>query len=129
MNGIKRLGDAELEIMQIIWSHKTPMTANEILKNLKQRQWLLSTLITVLKRLVDKGFLSCDKTPRLNLFSAKISESSYNESESKIFLEKHYDSSIRRFVTSLCGTDAVSKEDLAELRSYLDDFVEGETDG
>lgn len=128
MGEIKRLGDAELEIMQIIWSCTDAMTANEVLERLTQRQWQLSTLITVLKRLVDKGFLTCDKAMRLNLYSAKVTEKSFNESESKVFLERHYDSSVRRFVTSLCDTKAVSKEEMTELRDYLDHFVEGKTD-
>lgn len=63
----KRLGDAELEIIQIIWAQQAPMTSSAILKELRQRQWKLSTLITTLERLVDKGFLRCDRTTRINI--------------------------------------------------------------
>ena len=122
MDEIRQLGDAELEIMHIIWSNPGPMTSSEVLKRLKKRQWQLSTLMTALQRLGDKGFLTCDRTMRENLYSARISKNSYNESESRAFLEKHYDSSLREFVTCLSGANAISKKELAELRSYFDSF-------
>ena len=123
---IKRLGDAELEIMQIIWAYTEPMTSNEILSRLKRRQWQLSTLMTVLQRLVSKGFILCDRSMRSNLYSAIITESKYNASESKEFLGRLYGNSLRSFVASFCGTNDVSKEELSELRSYLDGFTENE---
>ena len=124
MGKLRRLGDAELEIMQIIWAYPDPMTSNEILKRLKNRVWQLSTLMTVLNRLDEKGFLKCDRTLRTNMYSATIKEGEYNKSESEEFLGRLYGSSLRRFVTSFCGANDVSKEELFELRDYLDSFAE-----
>ena len=43
---MKRLGDAELEIMETIWAEKEPVTAACILKKLKTRNtWALSSLM------------------------------------------------------------------------------------
>ena len=51
----KKLGEAELEIMQVIWESEPPLTSNYILKELQERRkWQLSTLMTSLSRLVDK---------------------------------------------------------------------------
>ena len=48
----KRLGEAELEIMQILWSAQAPLTARQILQQLGDRRtWALSTLMTALARL------------------------------------------------------------------------------
>ena len=48
----KRLGEAELEIMQILWSAQAPLTARQILQQLgDHRTWALSTLMTALSRL------------------------------------------------------------------------------
>ena len=50
------LGEAELEIMQILWSARQPQTAREILAQLRgKRPWALSTLMTALARLGEKG--------------------------------------------------------------------------
>ena len=62
-NKKKNLGEAELEIMQAIWNSEMPVTSNYILKELQgQRKWQLSTLMTSLSRLSDKGFISCDRS-------------------------------------------------------------------
>ena len=46
------LGEAELEIMQILWSAREPRTASQILAQLQgRRTWALSTLMTALARL------------------------------------------------------------------------------
>jgi predicted transcriptional regulator len=62
-NKIRRLGDGELEIMMAIWEAGEPVTASCILEQLRgKRKWALSTLMTILARLCDKGFVSCDRS-------------------------------------------------------------------
>ena len=71
----KKLGEAELEIMQVIWNSAAPVTSNYILKELQgRRKWQLSTLMTSLTRLSDKGFVSCDRSTGTNLYSFRITE-------------------------------------------------------
>lgn len=61
-NKIKRLPDAELEIMLVIWRAESWVSSSYILNQLgDKRKWALATLMTVLSRLVEKGFLSCEK--------------------------------------------------------------------
>ena len=46
---MKKLGEAELEIMQVVWNEDHPLTSNYILKQLQgRRKWKLSTLMTSL---------------------------------------------------------------------------------
>src|SRR5690625_7477174 len=81
---IKRLPDAELEIMLIVWQADDKVSSSYILERLEgKRQWALSTLMTVLSRLVDKGFLHCEKVGRSNSYSPIISEDEYKESEGR----------------------------------------------
>ena len=64
----KKLSDGELEVMLAIWDAEGPVTSSEILQQIRQkRSWGLSTLITVLARLVDKGYLLCDLSTGSNL--------------------------------------------------------------
>jgi BlaI family transcriptional regulator, penicillinase repressor len=82
--------------------------------------------MTVLARLVEKGFLVCDKQGRNNLYSAAIGGDEYKESEGKTILEKLYGNSFKNLVTSLYHGKAIDKDDLAELRSFLDKAESGE---
>lgn len=128
MNNItKKLGEAELEIMQVIWNSKNPVTSNYILNELKEkRKWQLSTLMTSLKRLSDKGFVSCDRSTGNNLYSFLITENEYKTSESKNFLKKLYNSSIQNMVATLYNNKAVKNSDIEELREFLDKLEEDE---
>ena len=59
---IKHLGDAELEIMLAVWAAAEPVTSGYVQEKLKgSRDWALPAVITSLNRLVDKGFLACEK--------------------------------------------------------------------
>ena len=120
---VKKLGEAELEIMQVIWKADVPVTSSFVLKELQERRkWQLSTLMTSLSRLVDKGFLCCDRTTGNNLYSPIVSESDFKAKESKSFLEKLYNNSIQNMVATLYSNKAINESDMIELRKYLDNL-------
>lgn len=120
---MKKLGEAELEIMQVIWNTDAPVTSSFILKELQERRkWQLSTLMTSLSRLVDKGFISCDRATGNNLYSSIISENDFKAKESKSFLEKLYNNSIQNMVATLYSNKAINDSDMNELRKFLDDL-------
>lgn len=122
-NTIKKLGEAELEIMQVIWKNKTPVTSNYILKKLQdQRKWQLSTLMTSLTRLSNKGFVSCDRSTGSNLYTFVISENEYKAGASRHFLEKLYNNSIQNMIATLYSDKAIKHSDVAELRRFLDEI-------
>ncbi len=120
-NNRKKLGEAELEIMQVIWKSNCPITSNQILCGLQQyRSWQLSTLMTALSRMADKGFVHCDRSTGINLYTAIVLEDDYKVTESKNFLKKLYDNSIQNLVANLYSNKVLGDSDLRELRSFLD---------
>ena len=124
---MKNLGEAELEIMQVIWHAENPVTSNYILKELQGlRKWQLSTLMTSLSRLSDKGFVACDRETGMNLYTFIISENEYKAKEGKHFLEKLYNSSIQNMVATLYSSKVIKTSDMDELRKFLDEMEDGQ---
>lgn len=120
---VKKLGEAELEIMQVIWSTGKPVTSNYILKELQGiRSWKLSTLMTSLSRLGDKGFLICDRTTGANLYSPIVEECDYKAREGKSFLERLFNNSLQNMVANLYSSRALKDSDVADLRKFLDEL-------
>ncbi|MDE7059319.1 MAG: BlaI/MecI/CopY family transcriptional regulator [Lachnospiraceae bacterium] len=120
-NILKKLGEAELEIMQVIWDSKHPVTSNYILKELQgRRRWQLSTLMTSLTRLSDKGFVHCDRSTGSNLYTSVILEEEYKAKASSHFLEKLYNNSIQNMIATLYNNKTIKNSDIEELRSFLD---------
>lgn len=121
MKQIKRLGDAELDIMQVIWSSDIPVNSQFISQGLEgKRDWQLATILTVLSRLVAKGFLEVERRGRNNYYVALISRQEYQEFEGRELLERLYSGSVKGLVSSLVGGKAIDKKDISELRGYLD---------
>ena len=54
---MKRLGDAELEIMLYIWEAGGPVQSTYIHHRMRDsRDWALPAVVTAMNRLVEKGF-------------------------------------------------------------------------
>ena len=118
---IRRLGDAELEIMLAIWEAEGPVTSPYVHEKLKgSRDWALPAVITSLNRLVDKGFLACEKQGRSNRYRPLVDEETYKAAEGRGLLDRLYGSSCRSLVASLVDGGKIGREELEDLRAYLD---------
>lgn len=122
---IKRLGDAELEIMQAVWDAGRPVNSAYIRSALAgKRDWALPTVLTVLARLCGKGFLSGEKHGRGNLYTAKISREAYQRREGRTILEKLYGGSVTGLVAALYDGKSIGRRDMEKLREFLDGWEE-----
>lgn len=120
---MKNLGEAELEIMQVLWDADAAVTTNYIAKELEgKRKWAVSTLMTSLARLSVKGFVKCDRSSGTNMYSYIISESEYKASAGTGFLKSLYNNSICNMVASLYNDKKLSDEDIKELKNYLNEL-------
>lgn len=118
---MKKLSEAEFEIMQVLWKHEGPMTSNQLLDEMgDNRNWKLASLMTVLARMAAKGAVYCDRTTRTNYYTALISEDEYKITEGTSVLEKLFNKSAKDFVASLYQGKQMSQKDIRELREYLD---------
>ena len=117
---IRRLPDSELEVMQIVWNHEPPVSRATIEREVSTRHALATTtILTLLTRLCEKGFLSIKKQGRANLYTPLIARRDYLASESRSILEKLYGGSIKTFANALCDS-GISKQELKELRELLE---------
>ena len=120
MKKIKRLPESELEIMQIIWKEETPVSRMTIERALQEKHPLApTTILTLLTRLCEKGFLSLKKEGRSNLYDPLITEREYLACESRSFLDRMFGGSVAGFATALCDS-GIKKEELEELKRMLE---------
>ena len=118
---MKKLGDAELEIMLAVWEAGEPVPSSYVQEKLRgRRYWALPSILTSLSRLVDKGFLSCQKRGKSNWYHPLVSEKDYKAAEGRGLIDRLYGGSFTGMVASLCDGRAIDEDDLAQLRRYLD---------
>ena len=118
---MKKLSEAEFEIMQVFWKHDAPMTSNQLLDEMgDKRNWKLASLMTTLARMAAKGAVYCDRSTRTNYYKALVSEQEYKLAEGSSVLETLFNKSAKDFVASLYQGKQMSSKDIRELREYLD---------
>jgi BlaI family penicillinase repressor len=124
---IKRLPDSELEIMKIVWDAGDSATSADVLERLKdKRDWKVTSVLTFLSRLSDKGFLRVERRGKINIYTALVGEQDYLENESRTFLERLYGNSLKTFVASLYDGKAITNDDLQELRQFINEKTKEE---
>ncbi len=117
---IRRLPDAEQEVMQAIWACKPPVARTDIEKILfSSHPMALTTLLTLLTRLSDKGFLSIEKVGRRSLYTPLVSQEVYLAAQGRTFFEKLCGRNLSTFAAALCDS-GLTKEEIVELRSLLE---------
>lgn len=122
---MRRLPDAELEVMKAIWEHEPPMSTNDVMKVIsKEKNWNISTLLTLLSRLIERGFLSSEKRGRERIYYPIVDHQEYMEYETKNFLQKLHKNSFMSLVNTLYNNNDLSSDDISELSEWLKDKTE-----
>ena len=121
---IQKISDAELEIMKIVWANQSEVTLfSYIMDGLAARgkPCQKNTLIVLLSRLMNKGFLSARKIGRRNEYTTLISETEYQTARTKSFLDKIYEGSAKGLVSNLILGDLLAEEEYEELKRLLEE--------
>ena len=116
------IGEAELEIMKVIWKANKPITSLDIGKEVEAKGWKKTTIATFLTRLSEKGALSSEKKGKLYYYTPLITEKEYRKSQTRNLISALYNGSIKEFALSLFAEE-FSDDDIKELRSI---FIEKE---
>lgn len=120
MTNPRRLPDAELEVMQAVWRCEPPVTRHQIETILQHTHPMaLTTLLTLLTRLADRGFLAIEKNGRSNCYTPLITREDYLAAQSSQFFKQVCGGSMSAFASALCHS-GLTKEELAELRTLLE---------
>ena len=120
---LPQLSDTELEIMKIVWGNPEKITLfTYIMDGLAARgkPCQKNTLIVLLSRLINKGFLSAKKIGRRNEYTTLISEEEYRTAQTKNFLDKVYEGSAKGLVSNLIMGDLLADEEYEELKRLLE---------
>ena len=113
---IKELPDAEFEVMKIIWANDPPISSNMIMEQLgKEKEWKVPTAISLLLRLVERGFLRTEKNGKEREYYPIIDKEEYLKFETQNFMKIYHENSFASFVSTLYDNAEISKKDLAEI--------------
>lgn len=120
---LKRLPDAELEVMKALWESGPDTSRSELEGMLAPFSWATNTINTYLVRLADKGFVSVRRERRTNLYTPLVSREEYQAFDSQAVVSRLYGTP-RNFLAAL-AREGLDRRDLDDLRSLLDELDGG----
>lgn len=114
----EKLFDSEAKIMEILWEKGT-LSAKEIsLIAADSIGWNKNTTYTIIKKLVDKGFIKRDE-PNF-MCSALISREEVQKEEASSLLHKFFGGSRKALFSALLEDEKLSDKEIEELRDLID---------
>lgn len=117
---MKKLPDAEFEIMKIVWANEPPITTNIIMEQLgKEKEWKAQTIITLLLRLVERGFIRTEKNGKRRTYFPLIEKEDYLKFETGDFMERFHANSFTSLIATLYNDEKLKDSDLDELMEWL----------
>jgi len=117
---MKKLPDAEFEIMKVVWANEPPITTNIIMQQLgNEREWRPQTAISLLMRLVGRGFLRTEKNSKERMYFPVVNKEDYLIFETSNFIRQFHENSFISLVTAMYGDKALTDEELDELFNWV----------
>ncbi|MEO6316227.1 MAG: BlaI/MecI/CopY family transcriptional regulator [Chitinophagaceae bacterium] len=115
---MKSLTKAEEQVMQILWKLQEGFL-KDILENSPEPKPHSNTVATILKILVEKGFVAYETQGRNNLYKPKISKSEYGRKSINQLVKGYFEGSPARLVSQFVNDNKLSVEELETLLQQI----------
>ena len=113
------LTETEWKLMECLWDH-SPRTGRETVEYMtKHVGWTRSTTLTMLRRMTEKGLISCDESGEVLRYSPLVLREEAALRETRSFIDRVYKGSISLMVNALSQKQELSREDIDELYAIL----------
>ncbi len=117
------LGTAELETLKALWDlGPSPVRAVMDYLHQSRRRLAYTTVQTTLTRLVQKGFVACNKSELAYVYRARVSREQLSRSRLKNLLNQLYDGSAGPLVLQLIQSERLTAEEISELHRLIDEL-------
>ena len=116
---IPKISNAEWEVMKIIWSHHEITSVNIIHELEDKYEWKPATVKSLINRLLNKNAIGFNKLSNEYLYFPLISEDECIKLESKSFINKVFNGSMKSMLLNFVESKEISEKDIEELRNIL----------
>jgi len=121
-NEPRTLSDAEWEVMKVVWE-SGPQAAREIYARIpSERRWAHATVKTILRRLVNKGWLTYTRVGNSFLYEPAVSRRKGLRSAIRCFSDRVLGGSLAPFVAYYAQEKRLTPEDVAQLEKLVKQY-------
>ncbi len=119
---MNELTKAEAQVMHYIWELEKSFL-KDIVEAFPEPGPAYTTISTVIRVLVKKGFVDFNTYGKVHEYYPKISRKTYFRMHVKSIINKHFDGSVVSFASFFTGDDAVDLEELEEIKQLIDQKI------
>lgn len=118
------VSDAELEVLKVLWS-AGPATVRGVAAALlrRRRRLAYNTVLTLLTRLREKGYVAADRRETAHLFRALVTRDELLGSTLAALADRVCDGTASPLVQALVRGRQFSADEIAHFRKLLDDLT------
>ncbi len=115
---MKLLTKAEEQVMKVLWKLEDGLLM-EIVENMPEPQPHKNTVATILKTLVDKGFVKIENVGRIHRYHPAISKDNYSRDTLTNVAKGYFEGSFSNVVSFLVDENKLSVKELELLLQQL----------
>jgi BlaI family penicillinase repressor len=115
---MKSLTKAEEQVMQILWLLKQGYL-KDILDKMPEPKAHSNTVATILKILIDKGFVSFEVMGRNNLYKPAVSKAEYGKKSMNQLVKGYFENSPAKLLSHFVNENKLSQQDLEALLEQI----------
>jgi BlaI family transcriptional regulator, penicillinase repressor len=117
---MENLTTKEEEVMQVLWTLKRALV-RDIINKLPNSDQPYTTVASIVRILEKKGFVAHKPYGRTHEYFPLISKSEYRKLKFRMLLTYYFDNSIESVVSFLVKEEKITREELKELTSLIED--------
>ena len=121
-NSVPKPTESELEILQILWKHGpcTVRFVNDLLNEKKKVGY--TTTLKIMQLMLEKKILKRDEKKRSHLYRPAVKEKETQRLLLDRFLQTAFGGSAMKMVMQALGNHKTSKEEISQIRKFLDNL-------
>lgn len=118
------VSDGELEVLKVLWT-TAPATVRDVVAALgrRRRRLAYNTVLTLLSRLREKGYVTADRRETAHLFRPLVSRDQLLGSTLTALADRLCDGTSSPLVQALVREQRLSADEIADLRKLLDEMT------
>jgi len=121
----KELSTAELEVMRVVWE-KGKTTVKEVHEALSpEKSWTYTTVMTLLVRMYNKGYLKRKKIGMAYLYEPRVSEKETFGKMVSGFIDRVFNGALGPLVNYIAESKELKPEEIRTLRKLAKSLEKG----
>lgn len=123
---LSRLGETEMEVLQHVWALGEASVADVHSSILKDRAVAYTTVMTVMRKLAQKGFLHCDSSGPRYMYTPARTPALVRQELVQDLLDQVFQGSASALVQTLVRSEQIPPAERAEIQRLLTSLAERE---